>query len=89
MHDYILEYCHSRHWLAVHSRMDKPTTTALGVSDFIIVAPRFVAFVEAKRPGKKPTPKQLAFLHAIGSLGWPTAVVHSKDEFDQFIGQWV
>lgn len=88
IHDYILSYCHSRGWLAIHSRMDRRTTTAKGISDFICITPKTVVFVECKMPGKKPTPEQRAFLTAIRVLGWPNAVVHSIDEFDSFIARY-
>jgi len=65
--------------------MDKPTTTALGVSDFILVTPKSVYFIEAKRKGGKVTPKQQAFLTAIKCLGWPAAVVYSKEEFCEYM----
>lgn len=87
LHDYILEYAHSRGWLAVHSRMDRPTTTAVGVSDFVLITPKTVYFVEAKRPGRKCTPQQRAFLAAVSVLGWPQAVVHDRAEFDAFISR--
>ena len=85
LHDSILEYCRARGWLAIHSRMDKPTTTALGVSDFVIVTPNTVLFVEAKRKGNKPTPKQRGFLMAVGALGWPNTVVYSMADFESWI----
>ena len=85
LHDFIQEFCRKRSWLAIHSRMDKPTTTALGVSDFIIVTTNTVYFIEAKRKGQKPTTKQRGFLTAVGALGWPQAIVHSKDEFLQYM----
>lgn len=85
LHDFIINFAHARGWLAIHSRMDKPTTTALGVSDFILVTPNTVYFIEAKRKGNKVTPKQRAFLTAIKCLGWPSAVVFSKEEFLQYI----
>lgn len=65
--------------------MDKPTTTAVGVSDFVLITPKTVYFVEAKKPGKKPTPKQQAFLTAVKCLGWPSAVVYSREEFLAFM----
>ncbi len=85
LHDSILDFCKARGWLAIHSRMDKKTTTALGVSDFIIVTPKTVLFVEAKRKGNKPTPKQRGFLMAVSALGWPNAVVYSMSEFTQWV----
>ena len=85
LHDYILEHAHSQGWLAIHSRMDKPTTTALGVSDFILVTTQTIMFIEAKRKGGKVTPKQQGFLTAIRSLGWPSAVVYSQEEYLAFV----
>jgi hypothetical protein len=85
LHDYILDWCHSKGWLAVHSRMDKKSTQAKGVSDFIIVCPNTVAFIECKKRGNKPTKEQLSFLAHVKKMGWPNAVVYSKEEFHQFI----
>ena len=85
LHDYILEYAHKRGWLAIHSRMDRRTTTARGVSDFILITPKTVLFVECKRKGNKPTDEQRAFLAAVRVLGWPGTVVWSKEEFELFM----
>jgi hypothetical protein len=85
LHDEILTHCRGKGWLCVHSRMDRKTTTARGVSDFIIVTPCNVYFVECKRPGQKLRPEQQAFAANIKRLGWPCATVHSLDEFLQFI----
>ena len=85
LHDYILDFWHARGWLDIHSRMDRKTTTAKGVSDFILVCPAFVAFVECKRKGKEPTKEQLAFLAHVKKMGWPNAVVYSQEEFHAFI----
>jgi hypothetical protein len=85
LHDYILEFWHARGWLAVHSRMDRKTTQAVGTSDFILVCPKTVAFVECKRAPKKPTSEQLAFLAHVRKMGWPNAIVYSIEEFHNFI----
>lgn len=85
LHDQIMDYCRGRGWLAVHSRMDKRTTQQKGVSDFIIITPVRVFFVECKRVGQKLTPDQLAFAAQIKKLGWPHAVVHNMAEFVQAI----
>lgn len=85
LHDDITDYCHRKGWLVIHSRTDKPTTTAKGVSDFIIVTPNTVCFVEVKRPGKKATAEQLAFLAMVSKLGWPNFIVHSMDEFCSYM----
>lgn len=87
LHDKILDWVHKRGWLAIHSRMDRRTTTAKGVSDFIIITPWNVFFVECKQPGKKTTTEQAAFLAHVDKLRWPNAVVHSMKEFVEFIGE--
>ena len=85
LHAYIEEWWRSKGWLLVHSRMDRATTTAKGVSDFILVCPKTVLFVECKRPGGKPTKEQLEFLAHVRKIGWPNAVVYSKEEFHAFV----
>lgn len=86
LHEQILDYCRSKGWRAVHSRMDKKTTTDLGVPDFIISAPGRVFFIEAKRKGRKPTPEQLAFMAHVRNHGHPCGVVYSFQEFLYVVG---
>ncbi len=81
LHYAILDHCRGKGWLCIHSRLDKRTTTAVGMADFVIVAPQAVWFIEAKRPGQKLRPEQLAFRAHILKLGWPHATVHSMAEF--------
>lgn len=53
-----------------------------GVSDILGVLPesgRMLA-VETKRPGRKPTPEQAAFLDAVNRSGGLAFVAHSVDE---------
>lgn len=85
LHDYGREWFHSHGWLCVESAMHKPTTTQKGVPDHIGIGPKHVVFVEYKRPGQKLRPEQQAWVHALKALGWPTAVVHTRDEFDEFM----
>ena len=85
LHYQIQEYCLARGWLPIHSRMDKPTTQALGVSDFVIVTPKTVFFVECKRPGAKLTPPQLAFAALVRKLGWPWRVVYNYQDFRDLV----
>ena len=86
LHEQITDYCNSKLWVPIHSRMDQPTTTEKGVSDFIIVGefPK-LWFVEAKRSGNKATMEQLSFLARVRRLGWPQGVVHSMEEFGELI----
>lgn len=90
LHEQITDYCNSKLWVPIHSRMDQPTTTEKGVSDFIIVGefPK-LWFVEAKRSGNKATMEQLSFLARVRRLGWPQGVVHSMEEFGELIKQSV
>lgn len=85
LHDQIMDFCRPMGWLVVHSRMDRKTTTAKGVSDFVILTPKSVGFVEAKRKGNKPTKEQLAFLAHVKKMGWPNAVVYNLEEFKAFV----
>lgn len=85
LHDNIFDWIRARGWLAIHSRMDQRTATAKGVSDFILVTPKTVVFCECKRPGKKATPEQLAFLAHANRLGWPNGIVHNMKEFSDLM----
>lgn len=85
LHDQITQFCRSQGWLVVHSRMDRPTTQAKGVTDFIIITPTTVLFIEVKRPGQKLSPDQQAFRAAILKLGWPHATVYSFEDFTNFL----
>lgn len=99
LHDDIIAYCKARGWLYVHSRMDQKTTTAVGVSDFIIFYKAFskvspkgwpkLALIECKRPGKKQSPAQLAWAaHALKN-GFKVHVVVSMEEFVKIVGKGV
>lgn len=81
LHQDIHDYCRSKGWAVIHSRMDCKTTTAKGVPDFIISMPGRVAFVECKRKRNKPTPEQLAFLCHVRHHGHIAGVVYSMEEF--------
>lgn len=82
LHDYIMQECRQRCWLAVHSRMDRATTTALGVPDFIIFADGGRVFlIEAKTRTGKMKPEQLAFQAHARKLGFTVHVIRSKEEF--------
>lgn len=72
LHQEIIDLCKRRGWFYVRSRMDKRTTQAIGVPDFIIAADDGkTIWIEAKAKGNKPTTEQLAtitFLKAKGHL---------------------
>lgn len=85
LHEQIEAYCKSKGWLAVHSRMDRATTQAPGVTDFIIFTPFNVFCIECKVQGRKPRAEQLAFGAAVKKLQWPHSFVYSFEEFTTFV----
>lgn len=82
LHGQIIEYCRGRGWMALHSRMDKPTGRLMGEPDFIVFAefPKLY-LVECKRPGGKLSPVQQQTLAWLTKLGWANHVVISYEEF--------
>jgi hypothetical protein len=82
LHDQIIEHCKSKGWYYVHNRMDRPTTTAIGVPDFVLALPGGVTWwVEVKRKGNKPTREQAAVGVMLGHLNHKHATVYSFEEF--------
>jgi len=82
IHGEIIDECKARGWYYVHSRTDAPTTTALGVTDFIIARSGGVVWwVEVKRPGQKLTLEQAAVRVMLLHLNQNYALVHSLEEF--------
>jgi len=82
LHDEIIVECKRRGWYYVHARMDRPTTTALGVPDFIVAAKGGRTFwIEAKAARTKIRPEQIGAIHWLGTLGHVSKIVHSLQEF--------
>lgn len=91
LHDDIEKDLKSRRWYYVHSRMDKPTTTELGVTDFIIAVPEHAKvrgetrvrtlWLEAKRHGAKLTKEQNITRHILVSAGHWHEVVYSMKQY--------
>jgi hypothetical protein len=87
LHDEILTECARRRFYVVHSRMDRATTQAKGVTDFIIAMPDSkTLWVECKRKGSKMTPEQNVTAHVLKALGHRHAVVHTLAEFIALLG---
>jgi hypothetical protein len=76
LHDRIIDYCRAKSYYAVHARMDRRTTVAVGTPDFAIAMPggRMV-WLECKRNGAKATPAQQATIAHLQKLGHIAAVV--------------
>ena len=82
LHDAITQYCREHGWSYIHSRMDRRTTTAAGVCDFVIFADMGRTFcVECKRKGGKLSPQQQAFAAHLSRLGHKSHTVYSMAEF--------
>jgi len=82
LHDQILAECRRRGWIAIHCRMDMPSTIAKGIWDFTIVAehPR-IFFVECKAASGKLTVEQHAMIAWATKLGWTPHVCRSFEAF--------
>lgn len=86
LHDEIEAECKRRGWYYVHSRMDRATTTAKGVPDFIIAARNGRTFwIEAKGRLTKLTAEQAGAIQWLSNFGHRTAVVRSIGEFISII----
>lgn len=86
LHDQIEKECRRRGWPFVHSRMDRRTTTAVGTVDFVIAAGNGrTLWIEAKGAKTKVTREQAATIHWLNTLGHAAAIVHSLDEFHEFL----
>ena len=82
LHEAILNYCRSKGWRCVHSRMDRPSTSQTGTPDFVVALPcGQTVWVEAKTAKGKLTLEQNAWLAALRALGHKAGVVRSIQEF--------
>jgi hypothetical protein len=57
-----------------------------GVSDLVVYGPgRFVAFLEIKIPGRYATAEQVHFLRLMESYGFPTGILKSVNDLQNFL----
>lgn len=90
IHDQIEADLINRRFYYVHSRMDKRTTTALGVPDFIVAAPNCVTlWIEVKRRGGKLSKEQQITKHILLALNHHYFLVFSFDEYLAAINQTI
>lgn len=76
LHDEVEKYCRSKGWLYIHPRMDQKSTISTGWPDFsIFMDGGKTVCLELKRPGAKPTHKQLQTLAHLRKLGHLAACV--------------
>jgi hypothetical protein len=86
LHERILEFCKENRWLFIHSRMDAPATVALGVPDFILLAPQGRVFlIECKTLTGKLSIAQMAFGIMAEQLGHRVHLIRSYTQFLELI----
>ena len=86
LHDEITAYCKARNLVFVHSRMDRPSTIAPGLPDFVIAMPGgCTAWVECKTRSGKLTKEQFTVHYLLATARHLVGVVRSYDEFLRFI----
>lgn len=86
LHDDIETYCREHGWAYVHSRMDKKSTTAKGVADWVIFADKGRIFtIEAKSKTGKHTVEQIGFGMQLNKLGHQYWTVRSMQEFKAIV----
>lgn len=82
LHEQILEACRQRGWICFHSRMDRRTTTACGLPDFVILADGGRLFlVECKSRTAKLRPEQAALAAHARKLGHEIHLCRSLADF--------
>jgi hypothetical protein len=82
LQDDIEQYCLSKGWYPIRSRMDRPTTVMPGCPDLIIFADNGRNFqVECKAKNRKQTTEQMAAQAWLNKLGHNYHLVRSFEEF--------
>lgn len=88
LHDDVEDELKRRRWYYCHSRMDKRTTTQLGVTDFIIAAPNGITiWCELKRKNGKLSVDQNITRHVLLGLDHHHMVAFSLNEFIQKVDE--
>jgi len=78
LHDDIIGLCRANGWYYVHSRMDRATTQAKGVSDFVIALDDgLTVWIEAKAKRGKVTTEQLATISHLKKLGHAAGIAYN------------
>jgi len=86
LHDDIIGLCRARGWYYVHSRMDRATTQAKGVSDFVIALDGGVTvWIEAKAKRGKVTTEQLATIAHLKKLGHAAGIAYNMADVADLI----
>lgn len=82
LHEQISADLRTRGLYHVHSRMDRPTTTDLGVVDYIVALPDAkTLWLEVKRKGGKMTPHQIGVKMMLEKMGHRHECVYSFKQY--------
>ena len=88
LHDRVEAECRRMGWYVVHSRLDRPTTTAIGVPDFVIALPNGrTLWLECKAKGGKLTIAQGAAQAWLRKLGHTAETVWTFERFLEIVGR--
>lgn len=79
-HDELIRYLEHKGWFYHHSRMDKATTSARGIPDFIVGLCGQGVCIEFKLPGRKLTPAQEEWKERATNSRWPYYIFHTAVE---------
>jgi hypothetical protein len=81
LHDELESHCTAQGYLCAHSRMDVPSTIAVGFPDFVIFMPeRKTCFLECKSKTGKATIKQLGKIAHARKLGYVAEIVDNMPD---------
>lgn len=88
LHQDIIDLCRRRGWFYVRSRMDRRTTQAIGVPDFIIAADDGkTIWIECKAKGNKASNEQLATITFLKAKGHVAAVCYSMADVMELVSK--
>jgi hypothetical protein len=86
LHEQISEEVRRRGWIAIHPRIDKPTTLEAGAPDFLIFGDGGRVFlVECKRKGGKLSVAQQAYHAHLRKLGFRPETIYNLEQFLEVI----
>lgn len=88
LHEFIANDAASKLWIAIRSRMDKPTTRTPGEWDWLILADGGRKFlIECKRRGEKLSPDQRDLHHWAATLGHTVHTVWSPAQYLEVVAK--
>lgn len=88
LHQDIIDLCKRRGWFYVRSRMDRRTTQAIGVPDFIVAADGGkTIWIECKAKGNKPSSEQLATITFLKAKGHAAAICYNMADVMELVAK--